>query len=284
MWRLRLAILLILKIFKSLVIVFMNSFIFTIFVWSLIFEVYRLSVLLALFYISLLPIGWKNQKLLIFRITFLMTLFIFSLFNVNTLVESVDSHIVELSRKYVYSYDNKKFSLRDKLGVFGLNILMGVMGYPIYPEASKETLLLIFSPPDNGFRVFDGKVFLKSMKVRRILENELNKLKRKSFLRDTTIYKTLLWSIDDYKLGRREARYALALNGGVMIIRLKRTDDQIIPEITLRVHVKYAKRKYVYLITHPKLGVEEGLFWRLQKEGWLHPYWADWIINIPNYN
>ena len=80
--------------------------------------------------------------------------------------------------------------------------------------------------------------------------------------------------------GHLEARYALALNGGTATIKAKKKGKRSIFEVTLKIYVKYPRKGYVLLLKQPKLRVEEGLFWRLQEAGWLHPYWAEWKFTV----
>ena len=82
---------------------------------------------------------------------------------------------------------------------------------------------------------------------------------------------TLISDQDEYK----EARIALALNGGYVRVEGKK--------IIASINIKYPQNSFAPLISIKGLGtigVEEGLFWVLQKVGWLHSGEVEWVTDF----
>ena len=146
--------------------------------------------------------------------------------------------------------DGNRLSIQEKIGVYGLNILMGLAGYSVFPEASAETLLLCI-PTENRRRIFQGDFFLKSKRIRRALKNGQT---------------AVSWSLSDLTSFGPEARAGLALNP----CTIHRTSDLV----EVEVDVRYSRNFTVQLLGF--IRIEEKLFWHLQEEGWLFPYQAVW--------
>ena len=47
-----------------------------------------------------------------------------------------------------------------------------------------------------------------------------------------------------------------------------------------KVKIEYVRNARIVLLPVPKLAVEEGIFWVLQKTGWLYPYVAEWRFTL----
>ncbi|MEJ5284592.1 MAG: hypothetical protein WHS77_06025 [Brevinematales bacterium] len=124
---------------------------------------------------------------------------------------------------------------------------MSILGYPFYPEASIQTLLLCLKAPNN-LRTFKSDFFLASKKVQSAISNN-----------DNNLVKKIKWTISDYSFGNDESRYALALNPCTLTI-----DNN--NKYTLKVRIEYPESSEVILLEKPcKIIVEEGLFHYLQK-------------------
>ncbi len=171
------------------------------------------------------------------------------------------------------------FTTRDKAGIFGINLVMGFFAYPLYPEVSKETIGMIFSPPENGVRVFKSDFAINSGKVRKIIK-EFSRSLKKSSKKSAELKKRIYWNVSDYKLGKKEARYALALNPADMVLTAVKKESLWKINVSLKVKCIYPQNCKVTLISTPKLQIEEGLFWVLQQSGWLFPYTAEWKFTI----
>ena len=149
-------------------------------------------------------------------------------------------------------------STQEKLNVYGLNVVMAVMAYPLFPEVTKETLLMMF-PVEGNVRTFNDGFFMKSAKIRKALKK--NPLQKEIYVS---------WNATDYLELFTEAKSALALNA-CTIHRLTNGD------ITAEVKVTYPVESRTLLIPFPyKVYLQEGLLNYLQREGWLFPYKAIW--------
>ena len=156
----------ILKTVSLLIVVLIELLISLFLFWSVIFKVYYLSFFAFSFSVLLIPVKLHDKKLWISRISALCILFLILNLTLWIPVKTIDHRIKELSDKYVYSKAYRELTIKDKIGIYGLNILMGLAAYPIYPEVSKETLYLIFPAPGDKIRVFDGRGFLGSWKIK----------------------------------------------------------------------------------------------------------------------
>jgi len=155
-----------------------------------------------------------------------------------------------------------ELGFREKCGIYGLNIVMSVCAYPFYPEAAKESILLMF-PADGGSRRFKSGFFLDSRVVRNTLRGKSRNCKL-----------PVRWNLSEYAAGGHEARYALALNP--CELRVETVGGTI--RYIAKVRVEYPDRAEAVLLRGPfEIRVEEGLFGYLQKRGWLHPYDAEWV-------
>ena len=166
--------------------------------------------------------------------------------------------------------DPSQFSWINKAEIYTLGLLMSVVAYPIYPEVSREHLMLYTSFDGKKKRIHDD-FFLKSRRVRETIRTA----------QDTGKEIRLWWSNTDYvmKLSGEaywESRVALAFNGGWLRVE----NDKVIA----RIPIAYPKRAFAPLISVPgvgTLGVQEGLFWVLQQEGWYHTGEVEWIAPLP---
>lgn len=152
----------------------------------------------------------------------------------------------------------QQLSYKEKTSIYGLNILIGIIALPIYPEVAIETLLLLF-PTQTGKRVFNNDFFMQSKAIQKALNNRQKKVS---------------WPLSNYQLGHKESRFALALNP--CTLQIKETANKT--QIMAQVQVKYPPNLKVNLLSQPiKISVQEGLFAYLQNIGWLHPYEAVWV-------
>ena len=161
------------------------------------------------------------------------------------------------------------FSWINKAEIYVLGLAIGVVGYPIYPEVAREHLIM-YRPFSDKPKVIESDFFRGSP----VVENAIIKAKRSGkpyrLAWPSTAYK-LSFQSDEYK----EARIALALNGGYVRIQ----DNKVVASI----NVKYPQNSFAPLISIKGLGtigVEEGLFWVLQKVGWLYSGDAEWVTDF----
>jgi hypothetical protein len=153
--------------------------------------------------------------------------------------------------------------INEKLSIYGLNLSIGIVAFPVYPEVAKETLLMCIPSRENK-RTFKSDFFLESGKIQEANANKRNRVS---------------WSKNEFVMGNKESRYALALNP--CTLRVTEREDYAEYEVT--VNVEYARNFPVVLIGWPlKITLQEGLFWYLQEINWLHPYKASWICRKPD--
>jgi len=161
----------------------------------------------------------------------------------------------------IYNYNNRmkhysellsqtdpieKFSLFDKAGIYGLNIIMGVVAYPFYPEVSIETLSLMFSN-ESGERSFSSSFLMKSRKIKNEVERAVIKLE-KSNKQSISEKVKITWRAGEYVMGSKEARVALALNPCELTISVKKGKDKIKISVEGKTNIAYPKRSRIILL------------------------------------
>ena len=258
------------------IMIVLSLFCFAIFLWALIFYSYYTAFLAFLGVISFIPYKLNNKR-------FWLTKGIVFSIGLLLLITTIFIPINEINKRIDFLRKKPRvvssFTIRDKIGIYGLNIMMGIFGYIMYPEVAKETLLLMFPPPKDGIRVFNSDFAIKSKKIKNIIKEFKNKLPYKG--KELTYYKKVSWSGKDFSLSSGEARYALTLNPCKVFLKAIKKGSKYRIDVSLKVPVKYPKNSYITLISKPlELKVEEGLFWILQRAGWLFPYTAEWKFSI----
>ena len=149
-----------------------------------------------------------------------------------------------------------------KVEIYTAYVLMNVLGAPLYPEIAKEASLMLLPSSEGQVMTFESEFFLESEFIQNKLDNYSEPVR-------------LAWPPNSYRLGGSETRIALALNTGTL-------------------HVEDGKAKVSVPCTWPKqslvnvglpglldIRVQEGLFWVLEQEGWIHPYTAVWEADLP---
>ncbi len=174
--------------------------------------------------------------------------------------------LFRLDRLNSIPIDSINFSWVNKAEIYVLGLLIGVVGYPIYPEVAREHLMM-YTPFAKDPKVIESDFFRGSP----VVEDAIQKTKKLG-----KPYR-LAWPASVYKLSfkakaYKEARTALALNGGYLRVE----NDKVI----ISIKIQYPRKSFAPLISIGSLGtigVEEGLFWLLQKEGWLYSGYVEWI-------
>ncbi len=160
-----------------------------------------------------------------------------------------------------------EFSWFNKVEIYTVYVLMNVLGAPLYPEIAKEASLMLLPSSEGKVKTFESDFFLESSFIQNKLDN---------YSKPVPLY----WTFDSYVWTdffekHSEARVALALNTGTL-------------------HLEDGKIRISVPCTWPKQGlvnvgipglldirVQEGLFWVLEQEGWIHPYTAVWEADLP---
>jgi len=190
-------------------------------------------------------------------------------------VQEVDRSIAALAKKIAPPAPNAP-TLREKLGIYGLNVAMGLAALPVYPEAARETLWLVV-PSASGRRVFRSRFPMRSTRVREVVGAFGARLRSVEGDRVVLESVRVAWPATAYQpFGGPEARVALALNPAKVSAEARRQGARWEMAIRVEVRVEYPPSASVRLMEDPQLRVEEGLFWVLQQARWLHPYTAVW--------
>jgi len=267
------------KILRNVILSILALFSLFIFIWSVLFSAYILASITFITSLLLLPMQlhnkffWRSRVLLLFCSNLILVA------SIHYSVAEINTQIHFLAAKTRTADSTSAFTTRDKLGIYGLNLIMAVSAYPIYPEISKQTLLMVFPSPMNNTRVFESDFALESKKVQSLIRSFSKTLETETN-REIKFEKRISWNSRDYALGNKESRYALALNPSLISIHATKQASYWIINISIKVVCRYPQNSHVILIKEPELAIEEGLFWVLQQEGWLHPYTADWQFQI----
>ena len=157
----------------------------------------------------------------------------------------------------------------NKVEIYVLGLAIGVVAYPIYPEVAREHLMM-YSPFPDKPEVIESSFFRGSPVVEKAIQIAQKSGKPYRLAWPANTYK-LSFNPEEYK----EARIALALNGGYVHVK----GEKVIASID----IKYPRKSFAPLIPIKGLGtigVEEGLFWFLQQEGWLHSGGVEWTTPL----
>jgi hypothetical protein len=249
--------------------------------WGLIFGVPTLAIVAFTATWILFPLfnRIKAVRVLKFAVSFVIVPATLAL--APLMILEVDQKVEQLCRKP--RADMSAFTLPDRLGIYGLNIVMGAVGLPLYPEASKETLLMMFAPGPFARRVFYSDFGLGSNKMKAPLRDFAASLQPGDGTASRSYGPVRVeWSRSDYRLTEPEARYALGLNQTRLTARAEHRGDRWLIDVRHEMEVKYPESAYVTLVGRPRLRMEEGLFWVLQNCGWLHPYTVEYRFSVYN--
>ncbi len=183
------------KIFKLPIVMLMLMTAFAIacfFLWAIIFYAHYTAFFALVGILVFLPVQLEKRRSWIIRFVTCCLGLILLLSTIHIPFKEVNGRIRYLASKPRNEKSVMSFSTRQKMGIYGLNIMMGVLAYPIYPEVSRETLMMIFPSPKNGIRTFESDFSLKSKKVRTLLKT-YNKTLKKG--KATRLKKRIYWSV-----------------------------------------------------------------------------------------
>lgn len=251
-------------------------------IWAALFDAVTLAVLCALAASGAFCLLFRRPAAYIGLALTVLSLAL-ALILSRSIVKEVDRHIEELSSKPRSPSTLNAFDLRDRLGIWGLNAAMGVAALPFYPEASRETLAMIFPPPRGKVRTFSIKAreAMRSERIRTVIDTWVAQLWKHHA--DTADFQSekLFWPAGTYsRLGSPEARAALSWNGCAMTAHAVRSGNTWKVDVAIRERISYPWNSRVMLMKKPDLAIEEGLFRVLEEDGWLHPYLAVWKFSV----
>ena len=163
-----------------------------------------------------------------------------------------------------------EFSWFNKVEIYTAYVLMNVLGAPLYPEIAKEGLYMLLPSSKGEEMSFESDFFLGSKLIQNALDNYSGPVR-------------LAWPSSDYLLGNPEARIALALNTGTLHIEDGKVKVSV--PCTWPKQSDYRDHSWTTPLVSipglPEIRVQEGLFWVLEQEGWIHPYTAVWKADLP---
>jgi hypothetical protein len=239
--------------------------------WALLFGTPTVAVLAFTAAWILLPLFNRSKAVRVLKFGAAFVLLPAVLALAPLMLREVDTRVEQLARKN--RYDTGAFTFEDRAGIYGLNIVMGLAAYPLYPEAASETMLLTMPAGPFARRVFRSEFGLGSKRLR----DRVREMAAATAGRDTTLGPArVVWDASEYRLTEPEARYALALNQTELWV----TRRGRLLDVKHEVQVKYPDSALVTLVARPRLRMEEGLFWVLQNCGWLHPFTAEWRFTV----
>lgn len=166
------------------------------------------------------------------------------------------------------------WSPRDRLGVWLLNLGMAGAGAALgLPEVAAETALLALPGPRR--RSAQSDFAMGSPAVRRALNRQVAHLPARPDHRRDLVPQTVVFGGDPL---RESARVALALNPATLTGWAEPTPQGWRLHLTARVAVDYPPDARLHLLTVNRrpIVIDEGLFTRLQRAGWLHPFTMAW--------
>jgi hypothetical protein len=242
--------------------------------WAVVFHLFYTAFLAFLVFLVFLPLFWNRKAAAYVRAIVLTTAIVLIIMTFRLPIAEVNDRISVLAEKP--RNDLASFTFRDKLGIYGLHLIMGIAARPVYPEISLETLMMIFPAPKPGVRLFRSSFAIHSEVVRKELQIFCGTALKTEKRREVRLKKRIRWSARDYTFGNKEARYALALNPAELSFVATQRGSAWKIEVALRVECRYPRSSSVVLLSNPELRVEEGLFWVLQQSGWLFPCTAEW--------
>ena len=244
-------------------------------VWAVIFDCYFTAMIWLLFIAAIVISIKKLIKLLIVNLLIMIGMIVLILSTAFLSIQEVNHKISQLAQIPRNQKSPDLFNWKDCAGIYGLNLWMGILAFPFYPEASVETLCMFL--PGKEKRIFHVTGIPQSG----IILEQINK--REAILTDRFSNQStaLRWDESEYSKNPfgKEARYSLAFNGGRIWTEKNSVSNRNGIQIRIEIDIRYPKNSYVTLLRKPKLQVEEGLFWVLQEKKWLHPYKAVWIYS-----
>ena len=155
-----------------------------------------------------------------------------------------------------------EFSWFNKVEIYTGYLAMMIVGYPLYPEISKEMWFMLFPSSEGKDIIFEDDFFMESVVVKKAIENY-------------TEPKRITWNPNHYNLGESEARVALTFNGGTLF----KEGNQVLVKVPCSWPQYSNYRDHsekTPLVRWPEISVQEGLFWVLETERWIYPYTAVW--------
>lgn len=158
---------------------------------------------------------------------------------------------------------------RDCASVWVLHLGMGVLGMPLYPEAGRETLGLLWS--GEPVRAKRSSFPAAAVPVRALVDGWEEVLPKAE--EDAVLFRPRRVVIP-----RTQMRHALALDPVTLSGSAVRHGDRWQLDLVAAVPIDYPPKSTLPLFSTPAgpIRVHEGLFHALEARGWLFPYTAEY--------
>lgn len=174
----------------------------------------------------------------------------------------------------VQRYGSRGLTLRDRLGVYTLNLAMAAGGFVAgLPEVALEALLMSWRGPAE--RAFESDFAMRSVVVREAVVGFFGDLRAERGVEAVLPVRQVSWRSYD----QDSPRVSLALNGPLRLSgRAVREQGGWRLDLEGAVECRYPRyaRLTLMRVGGQTLALDEGLFWALQETGWLHPFTARW--------
>lgn len=229
-------------------------------VWSYCYTLFVCYVLTAAFIASIvIYFSHRSKRQSVnFLLLGLFLFFILSPFNLKQYNRRAESLQYRIEHK-------GELNTREKLGIYGCLIMITVIDIIPFPEFGIQNFYLLF-PTSKKERIFHDSSFLESPSI-------MKAVKEKST--DQIAWRR--WDL----VYNKDFRYSIAFDP----CKINVFDKSGYKEVHLTTDFGYRERVVTIHASHVLGGiftfrVDEGLFWYLQQEGWLHPYRAIWIAKL----
>ena len=175
------------------------------------------------------------------------------------------------------------FSFRDKAGVYGMNLAMGVGGYCLgFEEVARETLLMAFPGP--SIRTWKSDFAMASPKVRREVNRMMDELADLPAGTTTREFRHCRIAWSGYNNASEPVKVALALNSPLYLRgKATRQEGRWSLDLVAQAACRYPRSHNLVVTDNLRgkpLSLEEGIFWVLQERGWMHPFTAEWEWSV----
>ncbi len=294
-----------LRVLGRCVLVLLSVMLFSLCVWAVLFHAPYLAVLSLLGAVVLSPLALGRPVVRRAKVIAGVVLLVVTVLTAWLPVSEVNRQVAVLRGK-------PRYSTADKLGVWGLNLVMAKCGFAAYPEVAVETALLVLPRPAHDTFVVRSDFPLRSSVVRARLRDFARRLpssrqdEQTFSVRQADLWAAVAESGESFvsapasskfvalQAAYWDSRCALALNPVTVLCRARREGGQWLMDVRAIVWVGYAEDGEAELVPPVKFGrgawrfdwsglvMYERLFWVLQQDsvGWLHPYHAEYRFTI----
>ncbi|WP_443938295.1 hypothetical protein [Pedobacter sp. MW01-1-1] len=160
---------------------------------------------------------------------------------------------------------NEKLSIKEKCGIYGNLLVLSILNYSPYNQLSSQNFYLLF-PKKNKSEIFTSPDFLNKQTVHSLLKSKVHNKVACEEIKNNYAGNISLTTFPDSCI-------------------LKIREDGESKKAILLTECQYRQNHTIKKATDILRGyfefhINEGLFWYLQKEGWLFPYQSIWVADI----